>query len=188
MVDQANEGLLSPFLQKKRFKFAIKEVSGKVLDFGSGNGGLCEFIETSNYIGYEIDQDSIKIAKEQYKDHYFINKLDEININFDSVALIAVIEHLDNPESTLIEIINHQKSSKRLKIIITTPNKYFEYFHHMGAKIGLFSQHAEHEHNVLYTKKSLKELAKKLNLNLLMYKRFLFGANQICVFEKKINN
>ena len=183
MADQANEGIFSPYLQKQRIAYALNEISGKVLDFGSGNGNLSNFIPPSKYIGYEVDTSSINIAKENFKEHIFVTDLDEVDDTFNTVAMIAVIEHLHNPKKTLVEILNHSKAGKNLKFVITTPNKNFEFAHKIGAKVGLFSKHAEHEHHILFTKKKLKILALDLNLNFIMYKRFLFGANQICVLQ-----
>ena len=184
MVVQVNEGLLSNYLKKIRFNTAIRYCEGKILDFGCGDGSFCENFMVENYNGYEPDYQSFELAKKKFPKNSFFNDLNSINQKFDSIVLLALIEHVDNPHDFLINLSNRFVKNSNSKIIITTPNKYLDFFHHLGASLGLFSSHAADEHNVMFNKKDLFKLAKETNHRVINYKKFLFFANQIIVLSK----
>ena len=181
-----NEGIFSGYLRKKRQTISSKYCKGSVLDFGSGDGSFSEYFEDDKYIGYEPDHDSISEAKKTYKHKIFISSIEEIKeLEIDTIAMIAVIEHLDDPEGTVELLKNKFFSNRKGALVITTPNKYFDQFHHFGAKLGFFSQHAADEHNIMFNKKDLFLFAKKTNLEVIKFKRFLFGVNQLLVLKIK---
>ena len=62
MADQGNEGLLSPWLWRKRVAAAFPHLRGKVLDIGCGSGALAEHVTAESYTGVDIDRDSLAIA------------------------------------------------------------------------------------------------------------------------------
>ena len=181
-----NEGIFSGYLRKKRQTISSKYCKGLILDFGSGDGSFSEYFEYDKYIGYEPDHDSISDAKKTYRNKKFISSIEESqDLKIDTVAMIAVIEHLDDPEGTVELLKNKFFSNKKGFFVITTPNKYFDKLHHFGANLGLFSQHAADEHNIMFNKKDLFIFAKKTNLEVIKFKRFLFGVNQLIVLKIK---
>jgi len=60
-----------------------------------------------------------------------------------------------------------------------------EWVHTLGAAIGIFSRHANEEHEKLLNLSRMVELAQKCNLQIILYRRFLFGANQMVVLKRK---
>lgn len=94
-----------------------------------------------------------------------------------------MIEHLDDPIKTINLLKNKFFKNQSGIFVITTPNKYFDRFHHFGAKLGLFSQHAADEHNIMFNKKDLLNFADQTNLKVTKFKRFLFGVNQLIVLS-----
>ena len=67
-------------------------------------------------------------------------------------------------------------------IILTTPAPIGDIILKTGSLIGLFDKAAEEEHNFLFNKKGLFDLATHTNLRILKYKRFCFGFNQMIVY------
>ncbi|MEE3165644.1 MAG: class I SAM-dependent methyltransferase [Pseudomonadota bacterium] len=182
MVAQSEEGILSPFLAKKRMIKVLPFLNGSVLDYGCGVGDLSEVVD-KDYVGFDIDNQSLSIANQRYPNKIFINELTSEH-KYDTIIMLAVIEHLDNPLDELkILIKNH--TNKDFRIVITTPNKYFDKVHHFGARLKLFSTHASDEHNIMFGKNDLFQLAKDLGLKVFYYKKFLFFANQIVVIKNK---
>lgn len=184
MADQGNEGLLSPYLRKKRFNAVLPYLSGNVLDFGCGAGGIAKYVVPTNYFGVEIDLDSLQLAKQNFPEHKFSSRLPDASEKFDTVVSLAVIEHVSDPSKFLSDLAIHLKN-KNSKIIVTTPHPAVDWVHDFGASIGLFSKHANEEHEELLDKAKLEKTGESANLQMIMYKRFLFRANQIAVFEKK---
>ena len=182
MVAQSEEGILSPFLAKKRMSKVLPFLNGSVLDYGCGVGNLAEVVD-KDYVGFDIDNASLTIARKRYPNKKFISELHSEQ-KYDTIIMLAVIEHLDNPLDELkILIKNH--TNRDFRIVITTPNKYFDKIHHFGARLKLFSSHASDEHNIMFAKNDLFQLAKDLELKILHYEKFLFFANQILVIKNK---
>lgn len=181
-----NEGYFSEYLRKKRQKISSKYCTGSILDFGSGDGSFSEYFEYNMYVGYEPDHYSVTEAKKTYSNKKFISSIEEIeDLEIDTVAMIAVIEHLNDPEETIELLKKKFFDNQNGVFVITTPNKYFDKLHHFGANLGLFSQHAADEHNIMFNKKDLLVFAKNTNLEVIKFKRFLFGVNQLIVLKIK---
>jgi 2-polyprenyl-3-methyl-5-hydroxy-6-metoxy-1,4-benzoquinol methylase len=181
------KGLLSPFLRQRRIANTINYIKGKVLDFGCGTGLLAKYIPSKFYIGVDIDQDSLDIAKKNSPGYTFLNT-NKIGFNdikqhgpFDTMVLMAVIEHIKEPDKLLVELsklINYSG-----QIVITTPHPASSIIHNIGSKIGLFSKTANKQHENYYNYEQMKRLCLKNNLKILNYKRFLLGINQLFILK-----
>lgn len=185
MGDQIN-GLLSPWLREKRIKQALPFLKGRILDFGCGTGKTSEFTEKHVYIGIDKDKFSIETAKITYpnKTFYLLTKNFKLTLlgKFDTIIVIAVIEHLKNPRKILekLKILLNING----KIVITTPPPYSNLIHKIGSKLRLFSKEAHNEHETLFNKKMMARLAKESGLKLTKSKKFLFGINQLFILEQ----
>lgn len=187
MADQGSEGLLSPFLRKKRINAVKPFLRGKVLDYGCGSGHLTAYVAASNYVGVDQDAPSIELAQQQFPEHRFVSQLSQVNGlagQFDVVASLAVIEHVDDPGAFLGMLANFLKPSPGSSLVITTPHPSTDWVHDAGACIGLFSKHANEEHHELLDRSKLTNLAAAAGLVLVTYKRFLLGANQVVVYRR----
>ncbi len=182
MSDQSRQGLLSSFLQRQRINTVKKFISGDVLDFGCGNGQLVENISAKSYIGFDQDDDVVKIAREDHPGWDFTAQL-PVDRSFDTIVMLAVIEHIHKPE-TILTILGSMIKEKG-RIIITTPHPSFNTFYKLGARIGLFSRSACDEHEKLIVFSSLSEISDKSGLKINYYRRFLAGANQLFILSKK---
>lgn len=184
MANQVN-GLLSPYLRKKRIDAVKEHLKGKVLDYGCGTGKLTELIETDNYTGVDIDKESINEAKKNHPNYSFF-ELNEFtglkgNLKFDTIVSMAVIEHVKNPEEFLKNLSKYLKEGGC--IVLTTPHPKADWIHDIGSKIGLFSSHANEEHEELIDEDKIIEIAKNINMKVLRYERFLFGVNQLIIVQ-----
>jgi 2-polyprenyl-3-methyl-5-hydroxy-6-metoxy-1,4-benzoquinol methylase len=182
MADQGTEGLLSPMLRHMRIEKAKPYLNGKVLDIGCGSGALAKFISDENYLGIDIDETSLNIAREDYPNHRFTNTYEEASDKYDSIVALALLEHLDDPVDFLK--LCSSKLSEQGHIILTTPHPKSDLIHDIGSKIGLFSSHAEEEHEELIDLEKLKQLLKRTDLCLKTYKPFQGGLNQLFVLTK----
>ena len=89
----------------------------KILDIGCGTGVLLNYIKSNvKYVGYDINENYINLAKIKYKDkgEFYCISVNESNIygnEFDCVVAIGILHHLDDNESE--ELIKSAK--KHLK-------------------------------------------------------------------------
>lgn len=185
MADQGSEGLLSPFLRRQRLLAVKPYLKGRVLDVGCGSGALAELLGSDQYVGVEIDQASIDKARINFPNHRFYRELLTDDEKFDTVVALAVIEHVPNAGEFLKALATYLKPDADAKIICTTPHPSVDWVHGLGAAIGLFSKHANEEHEDLLDRAKLAAAASEARLELHIYKRFLFGANQLTIFKSK---
>lgn len=183
MADQGTEGLLSPFLRQQRLKIATPYLKGRVLDVGCGSGVLAGLVDTKSYLGVEVNEISLNRAKAHFPAHSFQNSLPSIEEKFDTVISLAVIEHVADPLAFLESLVRNLKHDSAARIVITTPHPTAGWVHDMGALIGLFSKHANEEHEELLDQNKLFDLGQRAGLVLFNYQRFLFGVNQLAVFH-----
>jgi len=183
MADQGSEGLLSPYLRKKRIEAAKPYLTGRILDVGCGSGALAQFVDPSSYIGVDIDHDSLESAKRHFPLHTFMDQLPSADLKFTTVVSLAVIEHAPNVTTFLMNLASRLADDPESRIIITTPHPTVDWIHFAGSSIGLFSKHANEEHESLLGKKALAELGNEAGLTMSYYSRFLLFANQLAIFS-----
>lgn len=183
MADQGTEGLLSPFLRQRRLKAATPYLKGRVLDVGCGSGVLAGLVDSTSYLGVEVHEASLNRAKDYFPSYSFQNSLPPIEEKFDTVVSLAVIEHVADPLVFLESLVRNLKHDPAARIVITTPHPSAGWVHDVGASIGLFSKHANEEHEELLDQSMLLDLGQRAGLVLLDYQRFLFGVNQLAVFH-----
>lgn len=164
------KGLLSPLLERFRLKNISRLIRGKsVLDCGCGRATLRDYIAKEiYYAGIEKDKniDIPKGIKVYYLD---LDKEFSIKEKFDNIVLSEVIEHLKNPEKTLLKL--RSLLTKDGQIIITTSIPIRYKFHALTSMLRLTDKEAEEEHQQLLSKKNLLELAKKTGLKVKAYKK-----------------
>lgn len=183
MADQGTEGLLSPLLRQQRFKAAAPYLKGRILDVGCGSGALAGLVDSSSYLGVDVNETSLNRARAYFPSHSFQNSLPSVEEKFDTVVSLAVIEHVPDPLIFLGNLAQNLKHDPAARIVITTPHPSVGWVHDVGAAIGLFSKHANEEHEELLDQSKLFDLGQRAGLVLLNYQRFLFGVNQLAVFH-----
>lgn len=178
MGNQVEQGRLSPFLQRARVAAVRPHIRGRVLDIGCGNGALAAFVAPCLYLGVDRDQQALAAARAAFPRHQFSSWL-PLDGGFDTVAGLAVIEHLKAPQAALREW--SAMLSQNGRIVLTTPHRSFRRLHELGSRMGLFSCEAAQEHEEMFDRASLTALAQAAGLRVNHYRRFLCGANQLLV-------
>jgi SAM-dependent methyltransferase len=185
MADQGSEGLLSPFLRRQRFKAVMPYLCGRVLDVGCGSGSLAMFVNQSQYVGVEVDEHSLSKAKSAFPTYRFQSGLPEETEKFDTIVSLAVIEHVSDAGEFLSMLAVRLNNDKNARIVCTTPHPSVDWVLDIGASLGFFSKHANEEHEDLLDKTKLALAAAKVGIVMIGHRRFLFGANQLAVFQLK---
>ena len=162
----------------QRIKKAAPYLRGKILDYGCGIGSLAEICVTNDYIGVDIDGPSINIARMKNPRFRFETIMPE-GEHFDSIVLLAVIEHIKNPVDIL------KQMSVMLNpdgwIVITTPHPVADIIHYLGVQIGLLSALANEQHEKLIDLSRMSGIAAQADFSISKYERFLLGANQLFI-------
>ncbi|HVQ93368.1 MAG TPA: class I SAM-dependent methyltransferase [Mycobacteriales bacterium] len=178
MSSEERGGRLSPWLSQQRMRISQEYLRGRVLDFGCNDGALLEYCSAENYVGLDIAENGLSRARAKHPDVRFVAAL-EPDEKFDTVAALAMIEHVPNPGKLLAEWAGLLAPGGR--IVLTTPHPRMEWAHTVGAKLRIFSSEAHDEHEDLLDRPKMAEIAGTAGLRILVYKRFLFGANQLFV-------
>lgn len=176
----ADAGRLSQWLSERRLHMVRPHLRGSVLDFGCGQGSLSQCCTPDNYLGYDIRPDMIEIARRAWPGYRFEMSLPE-GMRFDTVASVAMIEHVDDPGSFLKQFADLAKPGGR--IVLTTPHPQFEWVHGLGVRLHLFSAHAEEDHEDLIDRSTMDSLLRGTGSHLTTYRRFMLGANQLFVIQ-----
>ena len=182
-------GVLSPLLEKWRMNKIKKYLAGyKILDFGCGYGKLASVLTEKEYTGIDRDKEIIEFAKVNNAERwnakfYSLDEFENKNYKFDTVVLSAVIEHLDYPVQTLMELKKYLNDGGR--IIITTPSPKANKILAIGSKFKLFSKEALEEHKDLLSKSDFLGISKEIGLTLEHYETFEFGLNQLAIYKNE---
>ena len=176
----------------KRNTLVKPYLEGNVLDIGCGRAYLTNFVPMGNYTGIDANENKIqklKKIKPGYQFHCIdadskegVLKLKSLNISFDTITLIAVVEHLRHPRFILEACSSHLLKEKGV-LVITTPTP-------LGDKIGQLAfqivrrESPRFPHIRLYALPDLEALLVPLGFKLLEYKKFSLGANQLFVYSK----
>lgn len=74
----------------------------KILEFGCGTGVNCTIIDPRLYLGVDIDEQRIDVARRSYPDHRFQvvgTKLEKLPTGgYDAILLSGVLHHLSDPQ------------------------------------------------------------------------------------------
>lgn len=181
-VDQGSEGLLSSFLRSRRLRQARPLLRGRILDFGCGGGELAVGCDPADYLGYDRDSELLRRARADHPEFRFSDQLPTAGV-FDTIAMLAVIEHLPAPSEVLASLTGLLAPEGR--IVGTTPHPAFDRLHAAGARLGLFSSAASEEHELLLDRAALERVGRPAALALSRYQRFLLGANQLFVYAPR---
>jgi 2-polyprenyl-3-methyl-5-hydroxy-6-metoxy-1,4-benzoquinol methylase len=146
--------LLSPYLQSRRFQAVKPFLIGDVLDLGCGQAELAAWLEPGQ-IYYGVEGDEVRVARlrDLFPAWSFLSfDLDQDRLDvgrqFDTITMIAVIEHLNNPSNLLTQLPALLTPNGHL--VITTPSPLGDRVHRMGARLGLFSMIAVESQSNLF--------------------------------------
>jgi 2-polyprenyl-3-methyl-5-hydroxy-6-metoxy-1,4-benzoquinol methylase len=185
------KGLLSGFLTRQRFKAVFPYIRGDILDVGCGYGLLVPLLPPgTTYVGVDSGPEILQYLRRTYPGHEFYQlDLDkdvfQLGQCFDTILMLAVIEHLAQPQKVLCQVVEHLKPDGRL--LLTTPSPFGDQIHRIGARVGLFSQFAADDHETIFNQASLQKLLENCGIQIDSYRRFLYGGNQLFVCSHRIS-
>ena len=101
----------------------------------------------------------------------------------DAVFLIAVLEHLDDPNAVFSEALRVLKSGGRF--VLTTPTKIAKpILETMAFRLHIINEDEIREHKHYYNKTEIKELYKKNGFSNYTYKLYMGGVNSLAIAER----
>ncbi len=180
MGNQATGGLFSPYLARRRLAAASPWLKGRVLDFGCGGGNVAAVVSPDRYVGVDRDAGALESARRRYPQHRFMASLPD-GESFDTICMLAVIEHLPDPPGVLSSLQTLLLPHGRL--VFTTPTPLAHLIQSWGARVGLFSREAAEEHEHQFDLPMIRKVLFTAQYSLEKYDRFLLGLNQLVVMR-----
>ncbi|MFC2054070.1 class I SAM-dependent methyltransferase [Chloroflexota bacterium] len=178
---------LANYVLQKRTLAVLPHIQGDVLDLGCGVSRIPKYLKPdSKYVGVEINPKFNEWLKDNYPQHAFYQRDLEtdkliLNSKFDTVLMIAVLEHLHNPDNVLKQISSLLKPDG--KLVMTTPTPLGGKIHTIGARIGLFYKEASDQHEGFYNRDQISTLLSKYDLEITGFELFLSGGNQLVICQ-----
>ncbi len=125
---QSYKNLIKSFFKKKDF----------ILDCGCGIGHFCKLFNSKRYVGIEINDNFVTLARDKNPNYLFDNfkgkKIDRYKKKINSVLINNVVHHLSpNDVKKVFSYLKEKTKKRKIKILIIEPilpSKYFsiEYF------------------------------------------------------------
>lgn len=178
--------LLSRRLHRARLEAILPHIRGDVLDIGCGSAAVAGYLAKSqSYVGIEVDPVMVAELQRNRPGHTFLGRdVDNEPIDlppgqFDTILLIAVIEHLRRPEWVLGQVRDVLRPEGR--VIITTPTPWGDTLLRWGGRLGLFTRAALDVHERVYSKADIEQLAASSGYMVPTLRRFEFGCNWLAV-------
>ena len=186
----------SRFLANIRAKMVAPYLKGDILDIGCGETMLTRFLKKGQrYFGVDIQGEVIQKLRQNMPSHEFYcididtgeqTLVETVKSQFDAIVLLAVIEHLKNPQVVLSQCNSLLKPDGLL--VITTPaskgDKLIRFIKRtLGVKDELEEGYGPHLIN--FNEQTLTGLLTAGNeFKVKFYKKFELGFNQLIVASK----
>jgi len=145
------------FYRVNYIKSFLSEKPNNILDVGAGNGFIGEFTQASfpgsKYFFLEPDPNLSNKILNRVTDSKQFSLVESLDEGFDVIFINHVLEHVENP----VTLINQYKKllSPRGILYIETPNQDFKF------------KNSPFPHTLFFSKKSMKNLIKKVEMNVL---------------------
>jgi 2-polyprenyl-3-methyl-5-hydroxy-6-metoxy-1,4-benzoquinol methylase len=180
--------IFSNFATKKRLQQIRPFLHGRVLDLGCGYTRLPDVLAPGqSYTGVDRWESAINYARHRYPEHtFYLQDLDEQTLSlpgahFDTIVMLAVLEHLHYPETLFAKL--HKFITPGGKLLMTTPSPFGDMIHKVGGRMGFFYSEEMVAHVKIYGKGEISRLALNSGYTLVNYQRFLLQTNQLIIFQ-----
>lgn len=130
--DNSLKAKIYSLIQKLNEKYKLKIIkkyksSGKILDYGCGDGSFLQFMQSKNFsvIGFEPNKKAAKQTELKIGIKHITSSLETINDNsLDIITLWHVLEHIPNPEEILLQLKSKLKNNGYLLIAVPNHKSY----------------------------------------------------------------
>ena len=180
------ESYLDIVIRKLRERKIIDLVPDKsiICDLGCGSGKFLYPIAHNIKEGVGVDREikQSKLANLTFIKADLEKKIKLPSDKFDIVTCLAVLEHLNNPESLIKEA--YRILRKNRKLIITTPSKLSKPILEFLAKLNLINKQHIKEHKNYFSKEDLRKMLNKAGFKDIKINSFEFGMNNLIIARK----
>ncbi|MEW6553606.1 MAG: class I SAM-dependent methyltransferase [Actinomycetota bacterium] len=156
-----------------------------ILDVGCGRGITIRFLPAStSYTGVDVSLPAIERLRELYPAHAFIHHDVDGGLpsglgDFDTIIMLAVIEHLAAPGRVLEQCREHLRPGGH--VVITTPTPSGERLHGFLQRLSLANPGTDQCHQHIFTPAELADLVEGCGLAIAAHRRFELRSNQLLV-------
>jgi len=175
--------ILDQIIRHIRTKKVIDEIEGGaiVCDLGCDEGHFLKAISKKILKGYGFDK---KINEKKFGNICLSpwNIENKLNIKATYITLLAVLEHLNNPNKVIKNC--YRSLEKDGKIIITTPVPKAKIILEILSKIKLIDEQEIKDHKHYFNEKELYNLLTESGFNDIKIKKFELGMNTIAIAKK----
>lgn len=172
-------------LSRQRIKRALPLAMGDILDIGCSRGLILDYLPLpERYVGVDWNEALIEESRRRHPHSrfYALDVQKGLRIEeepFNTILLLAVMEHVVNPAALLEECRRFLLPGGML--VITTPTPLGDRVHRLLEKLGLLSPGVEEAHLHIFGKKDLRELVASSGFSVQEQKLFELGMNQLLV-------
>ena len=177
---------LSGYARNWRWRMVEPYVRGRVLDVGCGFTRLPDRLTPDqSYVGVDVVPEAIRAGQQRYPQHTFYPcdlgraPLPLADGVFDTVLMLAVLEHLNFPRETLQAVRPHLAPDGYL--LLTTPSPLGDWAHRVGSRMKMFYPEHVVQHVKIYDRRALCGLLDNCGFEVVAFRRFEVGINQLAV-------
>lgn len=182
-----NEPILEPLLRKMRIHRVLPYIrehrNCRLLDIGCGwDARFLKSVEPYIGSGVGVDFKAPELTEGKIRTERLTlqDRLPYADGSFDLVTMLAVLEHLAQPEAILREIQRVLRPGGQL--VLTVPSKAARpVLEFLAFRLGVISCSEIAAHKVYYDRDSLGQLLKLAGFTLRSHRYFQLGMNNFCV-------
>jgi len=167
-------------LKKRRHKIVLAYIKGKLLDIGCGTNLFLKLYKGKTT---GIDTNYWKNVDYVVKDSSKLNFKDK---SFDTITIIAALNHIPNRKAVLKECHRLLKDNGRV-IITMIPPKIGKIWHFIRKPFDADQKMRKKKKGEVYgmTIKNIESLLSQTKFKIIKRKKFMFGINNLIISMKK---
>jgi len=184
------EPILEPLLRRMRIRQVLPYIRGhrhcRLLDIGCGwDARFLKAVEPyiGSGVGIDFKAPLIREGKIRTERLTLADRLPYAEASFDLVTMLAVLEHLEQPQNILREI--YRVLAPGGQLVLTVPSKLARpVLEFLAFRLGVVSRIEIADHKLYYDRKSLSRLLEPVGFTLRRHRYFQLGMNNFCVAER----
>lgn len=178
--------LLSNYAVNRRWRVVAPYVRGSVLDVGCGYTYLPDRLAPDQrYVGIDAVAGAVRLSQQRYPQHTFFQRdmgREPLQLDdrlFDTILMMAVLEHLHLPGETLRDV--RRSLAPNGNLLLTTPSPLGDWVHRVGSRMNLFYPEHVVQHVKIYDRRMLCDLLVGSGFEVVTFRHFELGLNQLAV-------